>query len=87
MVPSQEKEANEALRVRIREQELTIEHLEQQLQNTEQQLEVESKKPTLGSLDTKEWKAAVVSKMSEEKVKAMMQDLESKVYAGCQIDY
>lgn len=82
----QEKEVNENLRVKIKEHELTIEHLEQQLSSTQKQLEAEAKKPTLSSLDTKEWRAAVVSKMSEEKVKAMMDELHSKVSFCCYME-
>ena len=78
----QEKEQNESLRLKIRQQEVTIEQLRKDLADSKTKLEIETAKhPSGGSADTKGWKSAVVTRMYEGKLKALEEDLEKKVSA------
>ena len=75
-------EINEKLRIQIRQQELTIDQLSKDLDDAKEKLVLEeAKKPSTGSMDTKGWKSAVVTRMYEGKLKAMEEEVSKKVNA------
>ncbi|XP_071113169.1 centrosomal protein of 290 kDa-like [Haliotis cracherodii] len=74
-----EKETSEKLRVQLRSTELQSDHHHKELTDTRTKLEIEeAKRPNAMSSDTKGWKSAVVTRMYEEKIKGLEQDLEKK---------
>ena len=82
-------ESNEKLRIKITQQELTIDHLQKELTELKDKLGgAEAHGPAMsGSIDNKVWKSAIVTRMYEGKLKALEADLEKKVnnVYDCQI--
>ena len=73
-------ENNEKLRISNKHLDATTEQLKRDLSECKKKLELESAKhPTLQSLDSKGWKSVVVTRMYEEKMKALEEDNEKKV--------
>ena len=80
----QEQEANEKLRVSVKQQDLQVEKLRRQLrEQAEGHREEEQRRQGLGSMDSREWKATVVGKLAEDKVKELQDDLDKKVGLPC----
>ncbi len=82
--PFQERESSEKLRIQVRQLELDKEQLQKQLVETQTSLREASEsatrqQPKLGSMDSKEWKTAVLPRMMEDKMKGMEEDLNQKV--------
>ena len=74
-------ETNEKLRIKLKQQEITIEKLEKQVNTLKEKLATEpAKSQSLSTMDRKEWKGVVLGKLNEEKVKALEEELEKKVF-------
>ena len=74
-------ETNEKFRIKLKQQEITNEQLENKLATTKEKLMLESTKhQSLSGMDSKEWKGAVVGRMNEEKIRALEDDVEKKVW-------
>jgi centrosomal protein CEP290 len=73
-------ETNEKLRIKLKQQEITNEQLQNKLSNAKEKLMVESTKQlSMSGMDSKEWKGVVVGKMNEEKIRALEEDVDKKV--------
>ncbi len=76
----QENDANEKLRIQIRQQDMTIQQLKKDFEEKKTKLEIEeAKHPSNASVDNKGWKSAVVTRMYEGKMKALEEDVQKKV--------
>jgi len=77
---SQETESNEKLRIKLKQQEITAEKLNKQLNTFKEKMEMESSKSQpLSTMNSKEWKGVVMGKLNEEKIKSLEEELEKKV--------
>ena len=80
LLSPQEMETSDKLRLNLKQQEMLVEQLRKRLDSSQQKLEIEeAKKPSTSSLETKGWKSMVVTRMYEEKVKGMEEELHKKV--------
>ncbi|KAM9854835.1 centrosomal protein of 290 kDa [Aulostomus maculatus] len=70
-----EMEASEKLRVTKTSLELTVEKLEAELEGTKQRLQDALSRPIAEGSDRKTWKASVVTRMFENKMKELEQEL------------
>ncbi|KAM7003571.1 centrosomal protein of 290 kDa [Tautogolabrus adspersus] len=73
-----EMEAAERLRVTKTSVEVTNEKLESELEETKQRLRAALSRPILEGADSKTWKASVVTRMFENKMKELEKDLSQK---------
>lgn len=72
----------------LRQQDAEKEALAKELFEAKARLEIEeAKKPTSSSSDNKGWKSVVVTRMYEEKLRALEQDVEKKVLYIHSVDY
>ena len=83
-------ETNESLRIQVRQQELNIEQLRRELDESRAKIVMmEDGKTAPGSgqnshtgMDPKGWKTAVATRMYEGKVNALEEELQKKVLDG-----
>ncbi|KAL3881749.1 hypothetical protein ACJMK2_028144 [Sinanodonta woodiana] len=74
-----EMDSSEKLRIQIKNLEIKNEQLSRNVEDSKTKLEIEeAKRPNLQTMDTKGWKSVVVTRMYEEKIKAMEAELEKK---------
>ena len=76
----QEMETNEKLRAQITSLEIKVQQQKKQIGESKTRLEIEEGKQDDGEMmESKGWKSAVVTRMYEERLKALESELEKKV--------
>ena len=72
-------ENNEHLRIKIRQQELTIEQLTRECDEAKTKHILNGTEPEKSGADVRGWKSAVVTRMYEGKMNALEEELSKKV--------
>nr|XP_019934441.1 PREDICTED: centrosomal protein of 290 kDa isoform X2 [Paralichthys olivaceus] len=80
-----EMEAGERLRVTKTSLEVNNEKLEAELEETKQRLRAALSKPITEGADAKTWKASVVTRMFENKMKELERELSKKTFSLCEL--
>lgn len=76
---TKEQESNEKYKVALNSARLTSEQQAKTIEELKARLDIAESKSSTAQLDHKGWKAAVVTKISEEKNVRLTSDLEAKV--------
>ena len=75
----QETEKNEGLRIQLKQQDVATHHLEMELCDARERLNIEGARREVNGSETKGWKSVVATRVYEGKLKLLEEELSMKV--------